>query len=76
MQIGGSDQWGNITAGLDMINAFSDSTDCFGVTTPLLKTSFGEKLGKSSGNAVWLDKRRTSVFDFYQVLRRLYHGTQ
>jgi len=75
IQIGGSDQWGNIVAGLELIgkkdlsssNAEQTSIDAFGITTPLLTTSTGEKFGKSAGNAVWLDSNLTSVFDFYQV---------
>ena len=71
IQIGGSDQWGNIVAGLELIGKLnpleSYPRDAFGITTPLLTTSTGEKFGKSSGNAVWLDSRLTSVFDFYQV---------
>jgi hypothetical protein len=45
----------------------SASSDAFGITTPLLTTSSGEKFGKTAGNAVWLDPELTSVFDFYQV---------
>ena len=71
IQIGGSDQWGNIVAGLELINKLNppDSVvaDAFGITTPLLTTSAGEKFGKSAGNAVWLNSDLTSVFDFYQV---------
>jgi tyrosyl-tRNA synthetase len=76
IQIGGSDQWGNILAGIEMINRLSGSNrqpdsaereKAFGITTPLLTTSSGEKFGKSAGNAVWLDDQMTSVFDFYQV---------
>lgn len=71
IQVGGSDQWGNIVAGLDLINKLDtlefSNRDAFGITTPLLTTSTGEKFGKSSGNAVWLDSELTSVFDFYQV---------
>jgi len=76
IQIGGSDQWGNILAGLEMINRLNDSTPGqdqdhrekgFGITTPLLTTASGEKFGKSAGNAIWLDERLTSVFDFYQA---------
>lgn len=80
IQVGGSDQWGNILAGLELIariHNFSSSKrsslDCvdtipnaFGITTPLLTTASGEKFGKSAGNAVWLDSNMTSVFDFYQ----------
>jgi tyrosyl-tRNA synthetase len=88
LQLGGSDQWGNIVSGIDMIrrmknaeqdNSTGDETGidadphrlkeelAFGLTIPLLTTSSGEKFGKSAGNAVWLDERMTSVFDFYQV---------
>ena len=83
--MGGSDQWGNITAGIDMIsrrrNADEEETDAqkddmesraFGITIPLLLTSTGEKFGKSAGNAVWLDESMTSVFDFYQVQVNMY----
>ncbi|KAG6811531.1 hypothetical protein H0H92_006964 [Tricholoma furcatifolium] len=72
IQIGGSDQWGNILAGIELIgrleNASSEDTEpqAFGITTPLLTTASGEKFGKSAGNAVWLDVNLTSVFDFYQ----------
>lgn len=75
IQVGGSDQWGNIVAGLELIGKLGASSisgrtltsEAFGITTPLLTTSSGEKFGKSSGNAVWLDPTLTSVFDFYQV---------
>ncbi|KAI8062341.1 tyrosine-tRNA ligase [Gilbertella persicaria] len=81
IQIGGSDQWGNITAGIDMIyrkrsadGQIVDKEDmearAFGITIPLLLTSTGEKFGKSAGNAVWLDENMTSVFDFYQLLMK------
>lgn len=75
IQIGGSDQWGNIVAGIDLINRIdphvgSDGAHedkAFGITTPLLTTASGAKFGKSAGNAVALDPEVTSVFDFYQV---------
>ena len=71
IQIGGSDQWGNIVAGLELIAKTTasgeESPNVFGITTPLLTTSTGEKFGKSAGNAVWLDSGLTSIFDFYQV---------
>lgn len=80
LQIGGSDQWGNITAGLELIrraksepldewssNISKEKGPAYGMTMPLLLTSSGEKFGKSAGNAVWLDPELTSVFDFYQV---------
>jgi len=71
IQVGGSDQWGNIVAGLELINKLKPQSpkhnEAYGITTPLLTTSTGEKFGKSAGNAVWLDPELTSVFDFYQV---------
>ena len=72
IQLGGSDQWGNILAGIDLIGKLSPDTKdgaerVFGITMPLLTTPSGEKFGKSAGNAVALDPDITSVFDFYQV---------
>lgn len=75
IQIGGSDQWGNIVAGIDLINRINPQVgldgahedQAFGITTPLLTTASGAKFGKSAGNAVALDTSITSVFDFYQV---------
>lgn len=70
IQVGGSDQWGNIVAGIDLINKLGGprkGTDVFAVTTPLLTTPSGQKFGKSAGNAIALDEKVTSVFDFYQV---------
>jgi tyrosyl-tRNA synthetase len=76
IQIGGSDQWGNITAGIDLIRKKdvvekggdgNQKADAFGLTIPLVTTATGEKFGKSAGNAVWLDKAMVSPFDFYQV---------
>ncbi|KAH6914049.1 tyrosine-tRNA ligase [Coprinopsis sp. MPI-PUGE-AT-0042] len=70
IQVGGSDQWGNIVAGIELIGKLSATDDptsnAYGITTPLLTTPSGEKFGKSAGNAVWLDDKLTSVFDFYQ----------
>ncbi|SNX84807.1 related to tyrosyl-tRNA synthetase, mitochondrial precursor [Melanopsichium pennsylvanicum] len=69
IQIGGSDQLGNITAGIDLIRRTSGLTisePAFGLTLPLLTTSKGEKFGKSAGNAVWLDQSKTSDLEFYQ----------
>jgi tyrosyl-tRNA synthetase len=65
IQAGGSDQWGNITAGIELIRKVR-AGQAFGVTFPLLATSSGEKFGKSAGNAIWLDKNRTSPYQFYQ----------
>ncbi|EEB91161.1 hypothetical protein MPER_10524, partial [Moniliophthora perniciosa FA553] len=75
IQIGGSDQWGNILAGLELIGRLkhseTDGGSAFGITTPLLTTASGEKFGKSAGNAVWLDPQLTSVFDFYQYFLKV-----
>ncbi|KAF9471598.1 tyrosine-tRNA ligase [Pholiota conissans] len=78
IQVGGSDQWGNIVAGLELIGKLNAPTSrdesswtAFGITTPLLTTSTGEKFGKSAGNAVWLDSTLTSVFDFYQYFLKV-----
>ena len=68
-QIGGSDQWGNITAGTDLIRRLR-GCEAFGVTTPLVCDSSGQKFGKSEGNAVYLDATRTSPYDFYQFFFR------
>lgn len=65
LQAGGSDQWGNITAGIDLIRRVTGG-EAFGITFPLVTTSSGEKFGKSAGNAVWLDPARTSPYRFYQ----------
>jgi tyrosyl-tRNA synthetase len=65
IQAGGSDQWGNITAGTELIRK-TRASEAFGITFPLLETSSGEKFGKSAGNAVWLDSKRTSPYQFYQ----------
>lgn len=69
LQIGGSDQWGNITAGIELIRKRGGS-DAYGMTLPLLTTSAGEKFGKSAGNAVWLDPERTSPYELYQFFFR------
>jgi tyrosyl-tRNA synthetase len=73
MQLGGSDQWGNIVAGVEMIGRLRpDSTGLVSAMTfPLLMDSNGEKMGKSNGNAVWLDKEMTSPYDLYQYLVRM-----
>ena len=85
LQVGGSDQYGNIIAGMDAINHINknhynpihrvkQNEESFakpmGFTVPLLTTSSGEKFGKSAGNAVWLDKEQTSCFDLYQYFLR------
>ena len=70
LQIGGTDQWGNILAGCDLISKKnqSSSVQVGGLTLPLVTTSDGIKFGKSEGNAIWLDSEMTSVFDFFQVI--------
>ncbi|PWW06252.1 tyrosyl-tRNA synthetase [Paenibacillus cellulosilyticus] len=65
LQIGGSDQWGNITAGLDLIGKMGGG-DAYGITMPLVTKSDGKKFGKSESGAVWLDSTKTSVYTFYQ----------
>jgi tyrosyl-tRNA synthetase len=65
LQIGGSDQWGNITAGIDLIRR-KLGRHAFGLTLPLITNAAGEKVGKSLGGAVWIDARKTSVYRFYQ----------
>jgi tyrosyl-tRNA synthetase len=68
-QLGGSDQWGNITAGTDLIHKLRDKR-AYGVTMPLVCDSNGQKFGKSAGNAIYLDANKTSYFDFYQFFVR------
>lgn len=71
VQIGGSDQWGNMVTGIDLAQRLSNSSvGC--MTLPLLTSSNGEKMGKSTGNGIWLDKRLTCVYDFYQVLDKIH----
>ena len=65
LQIGGSDQWGNITAGIDLIRRRSGHS-VFGLTVPLVTRSDGQKFGKTAGGAVWLDPDRTSPYELYQ----------
>jgi tyrosyl-tRNA synthetase len=65
LQIGGSDQWGNILAGVDLIRK-ADGGKAFALVCPLITTASGQKMGKSEGNSVWLDSELTSPFDFYQ----------
>ena len=65
LQVGGSDQWGNITAGLELIGK-STGNKAFGLTMPLVTKSDGSKFGKTAGGAVWLDPDKTSPYQFYQ----------
>jgi tyrosyl-tRNA synthetase len=65
LQIGGSDQWGNITAGTELVRRTLQK-EAHGVTLPLVTTTSGQKFGKSEAGAVWLDAARTSPYQFYQ----------
>lgn len=69
LQIGGSDQWGNITAGMELIRRTrqeGEEAKVFGLTVPLITKADGTKFGKTAGGAVWLDKKKTSPYEFYQ----------
>jgi tyrosyl-tRNA synthetase len=67
LQIGGQDQWGNITAGMELIRkVHTIEAKVYGITFPLVTKSDGTKFGKTESGAVWLDKNKTSVYDFYQ----------
>ena len=70
LQIGGSDQWGNIVLGMEIISKINKS-NAFGLTTPLLTTSSGKKMGKTEQGAVWIDKNKFSSYDFYQYWRNV-----
>ena len=67
MQVEGSDQWGNITTGIDLIRKI-DGKEAYAFTMPLILDSNGKKFGKSEGNALWLDKDKTSSYALYQYL--------
>ncbi|MFA6856098.1 MAG: tyrosine--tRNA ligase [Treponema sp.] len=78
LQIGGDDQWGNITAGVDLIRRklggtteLNDIHECFGLTFPLILRADGKKMGKSEKGAIFLDPALTSVFDFFQYWRNV-----
>lgn len=67
LQIGGADQWGNITSGIDMIHKLEGSTESvYGLTIPLMLKADGTKFGKTAGGAIWLDANKTSPYEFYQ----------
>ncbi len=68
LQIGGSDQWGNIINGVDLIKKYSDK-EAFGLTTPLITLASGAKMGKTADGAVWLDKKFLSPYDYWQFWR-------
>ena len=67
LQVAGSDQWGNITAGVDLIRK-KTGKEAYGFTMPLILDKDGKKFGKSEGNALWLDKNKTSSYELYQYL--------
>lgn len=67
VQVGGSDQWGNITTGLEMIRkTHEEETKAFGITIPLVTKADGTKFGKSASGSIWLDEKKTSPYEFYQ----------
>jgi len=65
IQMGGSDQWGNIVAGIDLIRRL-EGKQAYGITFPLIMTADGKKMGKTEKGAVWLDRQRTSPYEYYQ----------
>jgi len=70
LQVGGSDQWGNITAGIDLVRRLRGK-EVYGLTMPLVTNSAGQKFGKSEKGNVWLDAAKTSPYDFYQFFFRV-----
>jgi len=68
LQIGGSDQWGNIVNGVDLIKRYSNK-QAYGLTTPLITLSSGAKMGKTESGAIWLDKKLLSPYDYWQFWR-------
>jgi tyrosyl-tRNA synthetase len=68
LQMGGSDQWGNIVAGIELTHK-CDHKQLYGLTTPLLTTSSGAKMGKTASGAVWLNEERLSAYDYWQYWR-------
>lgn len=68
LQMGGSDQWGNIVSGVELVRRM-EGKQVFGLTAPLLTTSSGAKMGKTAKGAIWLNKEKCSVFDFWQFWR-------
>ncbi|MGO3732763.1 MAG: tyrosine--tRNA ligase, partial [Vagococcus sp.] len=65
LQLGGSDQWGNITSGIELLRREKE-VQGYGLTMPLIKKADGTKFGKTEGNAIWLDADKTSPYEFYQ----------
>ena len=68
LQMGGSDQWGNITSGVDLVRRV-DQKAAFGLTTPLLTTASGGKMGKTAQGAIWLNAEQLSPYDYWQFWR-------
>ena len=68
LQIGGSDQWGNIVNGVELIKRYSDK-QTYGLTTPLITLATGAKMGKSENGAIWLDVKLLSAYDYWQFWR-------
>ena len=68
LQIGGSDQWGNIVNGVELIKRYSNK-QAFGLTTPLITLASGTKMGKTEDGAIWLDKKFLSAYDYWQFWR-------
>ncbi|MCL1788596.1 MAG: tyrosine--tRNA ligase [Defluviitaleaceae bacterium] len=68
LQLGGNDQWSNVIAGVDLLRK-TENVAAYGLTLPLLTAADGSKMGKSMGNAIWLDPEKTPPFDFYQYWR-------
>ena len=73
LQMGGSDQWGNIVSGIDLVRR-TDSAQIFGLTSPLITTSSGAKMGKSAKGAIWLNADRLSPYDYWQFWRNTEDG--
>lgn len=70
LQVAGSDQWGNITSGIELIRKITGK-EAYGMVMPLITDSVGKKFGKTEGNALWLDKNKTSGYELYQYLYNL-----
>lgn len=66
VQVGGSDQWGNITSGIELMRRMYGQTEAYGLTIPLVVKAGGKKFGKTEGGSVWLDPEKTSPYEFYQ----------
>ncbi|MBD1153123.1 tyrosine--tRNA ligase [Pelagibacterales bacterium SAG-MED24] len=73
LQIGGSDQWGNIVNGVELIKRFSNK-QAYGLTTPLITLASGAKMGKTEAGAIWLDKKYLSAYDYWQFWRNTDDG--